>query len=123
MEALRHEAESYNQSHITESDLSKEIDLALFVNCSQHHLDQQKKHYSISKKGGNTVLTNRNVERIINAITMNERTSRLASYSNLFERRKKARSFVVAECAAQKIKLSDVDISMATIAIVAEAAK
>lgn len=70
------------------------------------------------------MLTNRNVERIINAITMNERrTSRLASYSNLFERRKKARAFVVAECAAQKIKLSDVDISMATIAIVAEAAK
>ena len=31
MEALRHEAESYNQSHITESDLSKEIDLALFL--------------------------------------------------------------------------------------------
>lgn len=70
------------------------------------------------------MLTNRNVERIINAITMNERRmSRLASNSNLFERRKKARSFVVAECAAQKIKLSDVDISMATIAIVAEAAK
>ena len=68
--------------------------------------------------------TNRNVERIINAITMNERRmSRLASNSNLFERCKKARSFVVAECAAQKIKLSDVDISMATIAIVAEAAK
>ena len=69
------------------------------------------------------MLTNRNVEKIINAITMNERTSRLASYSNLFERRKKARAFAVAECAAQKIKLSDVDISMATIAIVAEAAK
>ncbi len=46
-----------------------------------------------------------------------KRMSKLASIPSHFERRKKARAFVVAECAAQKLKLDETDISSATIAI------
>lgn len=65
---------------------------------------------------------NTNVNAIVGVIRNNpKRMAKITRAANIFEKRAKARSIVVAECAAQKLKLTSMEITQAAYCILSNA--